>query len=145
MALASSPVPLWKNQEILHTNYKLRTTNYEPNAQHSIAGGSTVVLGAQSRWVCSLFFWFRYSSVGVEHSCRTAGHWNSGTVLICTVPDCSRVFTFTVFCVYFYTVCVSVFLCFCVFSSGSADDTAMPGNRKKKKAQKKKHMFLCIE
>lgn len=48
------------------------------------------------------------------------------------------VFTFTPF----------VFLCFCVFlvfSSGSADDTAMPGNRKKKKAQKKKHMFLCIE
>ena len=144
MALASSPVPLWKNQEILHTNYKLRTTNYEPNAQHSIAGGSTVVLGAQSRWVCSLFFWFRYSSVGVEHSCRTAGHWNSGTVLICTVPDCSRVFTFTVLCLLLHRLCfyVFVFLCFFLWQRRRHRNA---WKQEKKKSTKKKHMFLCIE
>lgn len=143
MALASSPVPLWKNQEILHTNYKLRTTNYEPNAQHSIAGGSTVVLGAQSRWVCSLFFWFRYSSVGVEHSCRTAGHWNSGTVLICTVPDCSRVFTFTVLCLLLHRLCFCVFVFFWFFPL-AAQTTPQCLETGKKKKHKKKNTCFCV-
>ena len=134
MALASSPAL----EKPGNTTYKLRTTNYEPNTQHS--WGLDCGLGGPKS--VGLFFWFRYSSVGVEHSCRTAGHWNSGTVLICTVPDCSRVFTFTVLCLLLHRLCFCVFVFLCFFLWQRRRHRNAWKQEKKKSTKKKTHVFV---